>query len=47
MRRTLTLLLVSLFISLPLSAAHAQRRDGRAATTRTNMALSKDRKSVV
>ena len=38
MRRTFTLLLVALFVSLPLTSAHAQRR-GRAATApRTNMA---------
>jgi zinc protease len=40
MRRTLSLLLVTLFVSVPLSAAHAQRRVGRPAATRTNMAPS-------
>ena len=40
MRRLLTLLLVSLFVSMPLSSAHAQRRAGRSTANRTNMAPS-------
>src|ERR1044072_3086345 len=40
MRRSFSLLLVALFILAPLSAAYAQRRAGRTAGDRNNMAPS-------
>ena len=41
MRRSFSLLLVALFMLAPLSNAHAQRRAGRTAANRNNMAPSK------